>query len=135
MCAQARPRFIVSSRRVFREWNQNPCLLQGKNPLYRKLGEGSNQRCCIMQDSEPNTLPTELFRPPISCNTLITLESRNSTVYVTFSALFHHSNHGMALISSTNNDLHVRMTSGFFTTDLSNFKLVNEWIPFGGLSL
>ena len=23
----------------------------------------SNPRCCIMQDSEPNTLPTELFRP------------------------------------------------------------------------
>ena len=34
MCAQTRPRFIVSSERVFREWSQNPCELQGKeSPL------------------------------------------------------------------------------------------------------
>ena len=35
-----------------------------KNPLYRRLRGGSNPRGCITQDSEPNTLPTELFRPP-----------------------------------------------------------------------
>ena len=42
MCAQTRPRFILSSKRFGgeggegREWSQNPCLLQGENPLYRK---------------------------------------------------------------------------------------------------
>ena len=34
MCAQTRPWFIISSKRVFWEWSQNPCQLQGKNPLY-----------------------------------------------------------------------------------------------------
>ena len=34
-----------------------------ENPLYRRLIGGSNPRRCITQDSEPNTLPTELFRP------------------------------------------------------------------------
>ena len=36
MCAQTTPRFILSSERAFREWSQNPCKVQGKNPLYRK---------------------------------------------------------------------------------------------------
>ena len=36
-----------------------------KNPLYQKLRGASNPRRCITEDSEPNTLPTELFRPPI----------------------------------------------------------------------
>ena len=36
----------------------------GKNPLYRRLRGGSTPRPCITQDSELNTLPTELFRPP-----------------------------------------------------------------------
>ena len=48
------------------EWSPNLCLLQGKNPLYRKIilvRGGWNQRRCIKQDSEPNTLPAELFRP------------------------------------------------------------------------
>ena len=39
---------------------------KGENPLYRKKNlfiGGSNPRRCITQDSEPNTLPTELFRP------------------------------------------------------------------------
>ena len=36
---------------------------KGPNSLYRKLREESSPRRCIMQDSEPNTLPTELFRP------------------------------------------------------------------------
>ena len=34
-CAQARP-FILSSESVFGECSQNPCSLQGKNPLYLK---------------------------------------------------------------------------------------------------
>ena len=59
MCAQTRPRFILSSERVLGEWGQNPCLLQVENPLYQKIlpRGGSNLRHCIKQDSEPNTLP------------------------------------------------------------------------------
>ena len=37
---------------------------KGKIPLYWKLRGGLNRRCCIMQNSEPNTLLTELFKPP-----------------------------------------------------------------------
>ena len=37
---------------------------KGKSPLYRRLRGSSNPWHCIMQDSEPNTQPTELFRPP-----------------------------------------------------------------------
>ena len=35
-----------------------------KNPLYHRLRGGLNPQRCITQDSEPNTLPTELFQPP-----------------------------------------------------------------------
>ena len=35
-----------------------------KNPLYRRVRGGSHPRRCIRQNSTPNTLPTELFRPP-----------------------------------------------------------------------
>ena len=52
-----------SHRKVFRAWSQNPSQLQGTNPLYWRLRGGSNSRCCIMQDSEPNTLLSELFQP------------------------------------------------------------------------
>ena len=46
---------------------------KGKKSLYRKLRGGSNPRRSIRQDSEPNTLPTELFRPcnsPVLTHTL-----------------------------------------------------------------
>ena len=36
---------------------------KGKIKSTRLLPVGSNSRSCITQDSEPNTLPTELFRP------------------------------------------------------------------------
>ena len=39
-----------------------PCKLQGQNPLWRLRG-GSNLWRCIRQDSQPNTLPPELFQP------------------------------------------------------------------------
>ena len=52
------------TEKSFREWSQSPCSLQGKNPLYQRLRGGSNQWCCIKQNSKPNTLPTELFCPP-----------------------------------------------------------------------
>ena len=38
-------------------------LTPRENPLYRRLRRGLNTRRCIRQDSEPNTLPAELFRP------------------------------------------------------------------------
>ena len=34
-----------------------------KIPSTRWLQAGLNLRCCIIQDSEPNTLPSELFQP------------------------------------------------------------------------
>ena len=46
-----------------REWSQNPCELQGKSPLNRRVRRGSNPQCHIMQSSEPNTLQTVLFWP------------------------------------------------------------------------
>ena len=33
---------------------------KGKNPLHRSVKGGSYLQCCVRQDSEPNTLPTEL---------------------------------------------------------------------------
>ena len=36
---------------------------KGKIPPTGRLGGGSNSCCCITQDSKPDTLPSELFRP------------------------------------------------------------------------
>ena len=68
LCAQTRPRFILSPERVLGEWSQNPSSIQGENPLYRK--KKSSQRRI-----EPTTLhqagqraqhtTTELSRPRI----------------------------------------------------------------------
>ena len=63
MCAQTRPMVILSSERVLGEWSQEPCYLQGKNPLYRSLCGGSNPRCWITHNSEPKTLLSEPFGP------------------------------------------------------------------------
>ena len=78
MFAHTRPRFILSSKGVFREWSQNPCQLQGKNPLYWK---SSPQRRI-----EPTTLhhagglsqhtTSKLFQP--LCQGLIELRSLDS---------------------------------------------------------
>ena len=52
MCAQTRPRFILSSEGVLGEWSLNPCLLQGKNPLCRKVSpEEDRTRDAV--DSKP----------------------------------------------------------------------------------
>ena len=40
-----------------------PMTIQRENPVYRRFRGGSNQWCCIAQDSKPNPLPTELFWP------------------------------------------------------------------------
>ena len=47
----------------FREWSPNTCKLQGKVPLYQRLRARFNTQNSITQDSEPNTLPAELFWP------------------------------------------------------------------------
>ena len=70
MCAQTRPRFIFSSKRILGNGVRNQVNSKGKNPLYRRLRGGRNARRLIRQDSEFNTLPTELLepRPGISDN-------------------------------------------------------------------
>ena len=52
-------------RKSFGGMGSEPMLTPRENPLYRRLRGGSNPRRCISQDSEPNTLPTERFRPPL----------------------------------------------------------------------
>ena len=42
---------------------RNHVYSKAKNPLYRRFREESNLRYYITQDSEPNTLSTELFGP------------------------------------------------------------------------
>ena len=61
MCAQIRPWFKLSSERVCREWSQNHVNSKGKNPLNQTAPGGSNTQCCTTQDSNPSTLPAELF--------------------------------------------------------------------------
>ena len=64
MYVQIRSRFILSSKRVYSGMESEPILTpRKKNPLYRRLRGESNPRRYITQDSEPNALPTELFRP------------------------------------------------------------------------
>ena len=62
MCAQTRPRFILSSKRVLRNGVRNHVNFKGKKSHLWRLRGGLNSGHCIMHDSEPNTLPTELFR-------------------------------------------------------------------------
>ena len=50
--------------RVPGEWIRTHLDSKGEGGgLYLKFKGGSNPRRCITQDTEPNTLPTELFRP------------------------------------------------------------------------
>ena len=51
-----------------------------KNRLYQRLRGGSSLQGCIMQDTEPNTLPTELFQPPNLSIYLCISGGRNSSV-------------------------------------------------------
>ena len=50
-------------RKSFREWSHSHVNSKGKKPLHHRLRGRRNPPRCITQDSEPNTLPTELFRP------------------------------------------------------------------------
>ena len=62
MCAQTRPHL----KEFWGNGVRTRVNSMGKIPSTRKilLRGGSNPQCCIKQDSKPNTLPTELFRPP-----------------------------------------------------------------------
>ena len=66
MCAQTRPRFILSSERVLGEWSRTHVNSKGKIPSTGKifLRGVSNPRRCIKRGSEPNTLPTSSCGPP-----------------------------------------------------------------------
>ena len=62
MCAQTRPRFILSSERVFGGMEFEPMLTpREKSPLPKNVPRGgSNPRRC---GQRAQALPTELFRP------------------------------------------------------------------------
>ena len=66
VCAQTRPRFILSSERVFGGMEFEPMLTpREKSPLPENVPRGgSNPRRC---GQRAQALPTELFRPPHSC--------------------------------------------------------------------
>ena len=72
MCAQTRPRFILSSKRVFLGFflflgggggGRTHVNYKGKIPSTGKNSPKTTVEPCTKQDSESNTLPTELFRP------------------------------------------------------------------------
>ena len=65
MCAQTRPRCILSSEKVWGNEVRTHVNSKGKSPSTGNFlpRGGSNPRRCIKQDSEPDALPTELFRP------------------------------------------------------------------------
>ena len=44
VCVHTRPRFTLSSESVVGIWSQNPCQLQGKNPLYWKKSPSEEDR-------------------------------------------------------------------------------------------
>ena len=71
MCAQTRPRFILSSERVLGGMEFEPMLTpREKSPLPENVPRGgSNPRRC---GQRAQTLPTELFRPPCSGISLAT---------------------------------------------------------------
>ena len=65
MCAQTRPRFILSSEGVLGGMEFEPMLTpREKSPLPENVSRGgSNPRRC---GQRAQALPTELFRPPLS---------------------------------------------------------------------
>ena len=60
LCAQTGPQFILSSKRVLGNGVRTHANYKWKIPSTGRPCGGSNPRCCIIQDSEPNTLWTEL---------------------------------------------------------------------------
>ena len=83
MCAQTRPWFILSSKRVFLGNGVRTYVhFKGKIP---STGGGWTLRCCVTQDSKPITLPTELFLSPQnwfeSCCSALTYKLSNLYTY------------------------------------------------------
>ena len=72
MCAQTRPRFILSSEGVFWGMEFEPMLTpREKSPLPENVPRGgSNPRRC---GQRAQALPTELFRPPITTMMMVML--------------------------------------------------------------
>ena len=64
LCAQTKLLSILSSYRVLGNGVRTHVNYKEKIPFYRRLRGGSSPRRSITEDSELNTLPTELFRPP-----------------------------------------------------------------------
>ena len=63
VCSQTRPQLIVSTERVLGNGVKAHVNSKVKILSSERLQGGSNPRCCITLDSEPNTWPTALFRP------------------------------------------------------------------------
>ena len=61
-CAQTRPRFILSSE-SFRGMASEPMLTPRKEIPAPEKFSPEEDRACIKQDSEPNTLPTSYSGP------------------------------------------------------------------------
>ena len=55
---------LNSHPKEFKGMKSEAMLSQRQKSLYQRLRERSNPQGCIMQDYVPNTLLTELFRPP-----------------------------------------------------------------------
>ena len=72
VCAQTRPPFILSSERVFGEWSQNPCQLQGKNRLYQKNSPQRSIEPTMLHHAGQWAQHTtnELCRPPLHLSQL-----------------------------------------------------------------
>ena len=68
MCAQTGPLFVLSSGRVQGNRFRTHVNSKGKIPSTRRLWSGWNLWYCTTQDSKPNTLMIELFRPLNSAN-------------------------------------------------------------------
>ena len=55
--------YILTAKRVLGNGVRTHVNSKGKNPLYQRLRGTSNPQNCITQDSESNTLLTELSWP------------------------------------------------------------------------
>ena len=73
MCAQTRPRFILSSERVWGNGVRTHVnSRRKKSPLPKNSPPGRIEPTTLHQAGQPNTLPTELFWPPrstVTCKT------------------------------------------------------------------
>ena len=64
MCAQTRPRFILSSERVLREWSSEPMLTpREKSPLWEKFSEEDRTHNAASGRAASPTLPTSYSGP------------------------------------------------------------------------